>query len=198
MAVDADAQPHDDVVLRRRMLAELEAAGRITSPHVERAFQSVPRHVFVSDVDLAVAYHDDVIFTKSRDGVSLSACSSPSIVAEMLELLDVRPGHRVLEIGAGTGYNAALLEELVGAAGRVVTLDIDQDIVDAATTNLRTAGRGAGVDVRCGDGGFGWVAGSPYDRVIVTAGAWDVAPAWFDQLAVGGRLVVPMEFRDVH
>ena len=188
----------DGVALRDRLVAALEAAGTITSPQVGRAFRAVPRHLFVPHVPLSTAYDDDVIFTKARDGVSLSACSSPSIVAEMLELLDARPGHRVLEVGAGTGYNAALLAELVGPAGRVVTLDIDQDIVDAAAANLREAGRGTGIAVRRGDGGFGWPEESPYDRIVVTAGAWDVPPAWFEQLADGGLLVVPLEFRDVH
>ena len=188
----------DADVLCSELVATMRAAGKVRTAAVERAFLTVRRHLFVPSVALDVAYHDDVIFTKSRDGVSLSACSQPSIVAEMLELLDVHEGHRVLEVGAGTGYNAALLEALAGGRGRVVTLDIDQDIVDGARVNLSAAGLGAAIDVQRGDGGFGWPAGVPYDRVIVTAGAWDVAPAWFEQLAVGGRLVVPVEFRDVH
>ena len=188
----------DDVLLRDRLVADLEAAGTIRRPDILDAFRTVPRHLFVPGVAMEEAYRDDVIFTKARDGVSLSASSAPSIMAEMLALLDAGPGHRVMEIGAGTGYNAALLEHLVGPAGRVVTLDIDQDIVDAAAANLRAAGRGERVAVRCADGGFGWPAEAPYDRLIVTAGAWDLPPAWFDQLAPGGRLVVPLEFRDVH
>ncbi len=170
----------------------------ITSPDVGRAFRVVPRHLFVPDSDLADAYRDEVIFTKSRDGISLSASSAPSIMAEMLELLAVKPGHRVLEVGAGTGYNAALMEEIVGPSGHVVTIDIDQDIVHEAVDHLRTAQCGERITVRCADGGLGWPEGAPYDRIIVTVGAWDMPPAWFQQLADGGRLVVPLDFKDVH
>ena len=162
----------------------------VTSPDVGRAFRVVPRHLFVPDSDLANAYRDEVIFTKSRNGISLSASSAPSIMAEMLELLAVKPGHRVLEVGAGTGYNAALMEEIVGPGGHVVTLDIDQDIVHEAITHLRTAQRGEHITVRCGDGGLGWPEGAPYDRIIVATGAWDMPPAWFRQLADGGRLLL--------
>jgi protein-L-isoaspartate(D-aspartate) O-methyltransferase len=90
------------------------------------------------------------------------------------------------------------LEEIVGPAGLVVSLDIDQDIADTAAANLRRAGRGTRVRVLASDGGFGWPSETPYDRVIVTAGAWDIAPAWFDQLVIGGRLILPLEFRDIH
>src|SRR5215469_9853377 len=98
-------------ILRHRLAANLEEMHAV-SPAISRAFRAVERHLFVPDVELARAYSDDVIFTKASGGISLSASSAPSIMAEMLALLDVRPGQRVLEIGAGTGYNAAILEEL--------------------------------------------------------------------------------------
>jgi protein-L-isoaspartate(D-aspartate) O-methyltransferase len=198
----------------------------------------------------------------------------------MLEQLGMAAGHRVLEVGAGTGYNAALLAQLVGPAGRVVTIDLDPEVAELARANLAAAGAatlpdsadaagptgagagaggagagaggagaggagaatlpdsadaagptgagaggvraagatgagatgagaggagaggaGAGaaeVIVRCGDGAEGFPAGGPYDRVIVTAGAWDLAPAWREQLAPGGRLVVPLSLRGLH
>ena len=191
------ATPNADV-LRELLVSDLLRAAKIHSPRVAEAFRAVPRHRFVSDVPVETAYEDDVIFTKSRDGVSVSALPSPSISADMLEALDVRPGHAVLEIGAGTGYNAALLAELAAPGGRVVTIDIDQDIVDAAVSNLRAAGVLDRVHVYCADGGFGRSEEAPYDRVLVTVGAWDVPPAWVDQLVVGGRLVVPIEIHDVH
>lgn len=184
--------------LRERLVTELCDLGKIRSPRVARAFLAVPRHLFAPHVSLDVAYTDDVIFTKSQNGVSVSALPSPSISADMLEVLDVGAGQRVLEIGAGTGYNAALLAELVGPGGRVVTIDIDQDIVDDAVANLGAAGRLDSVRVHCGDGGFGLAEEAPFDRVLVTVGAWDVPPAWVEQLVVGGRLVVPLEIHDVH
>jgi protein-L-isoaspartate(D-aspartate) O-methyltransferase len=112
-------------------------------------------------------------------------------MATMLEQLDVRPGHRVLEIGAGTGYNAALLACLVGPTGSVTTVDIDEDTVAAACAHLAAAGID-GVRVVRGDGWLGAADGAPYDRIILTVGAADISPAWRAQLTPGGRLVLPL------
>ncbi|MFB9832661.1 methyltransferase domain-containing protein [Actinoallomurus acaciae] len=120
--------------------------------------------------------------------------SAPSIVAQMLEQLDVQSGHRILEIGAGTGYNATLPAHLAGPDGYVTTLDIDEDLVDTAGHGLAAVGYGT-VHVVCGDGEYGHSDGAPYDRLIVTAGAWDVPPPWSDQLTTGGRIAVPLRVR---
>jgi protein-L-isoaspartate(D-aspartate) O-methyltransferase len=113
----------------------------------------------------------------------------------MLEQLGVQPGQRVLEIGAGTGYNAALLQHLVGDAGQVTTIDLDDDIVAGARTALAAAGYPS-VRVVLGDGALGCPDGAPYDRVIATAGTTtDLPPAWLEQLAADGRLVVPARIR---
>ncbi|MGH3930512.1 MAG: methyltransferase, FxLD system [Pseudonocardiaceae bacterium] len=112
----------------------------------------------------------------------------------MLQQLEVRPGHRVLEIGAGTGYNAALLARLAGPEGEVTTVDIDTDVAESARRNLTAAGY-AGVRVIRGDGEDGYPAAAPFDRIIVTAGAWDMPPAWLEQLAPAGRIVVPLRIR---
>ena len=117
-------------------------------------------------------------------------------MAIMLEQLALQPGQRVLEIGAGTGYNAALIAHIVGQGGRVVTIDIDDDLTLLARQHLAAAGVDR-VDVRCADGGYGYPEGAPYDRIILTASAWDIAPAWFDQLSLGGRLVLPLSLRQV-
>jgi protein-L-isoaspartate(D-aspartate) O-methyltransferase len=143
-----------------------------------------------------VAYADQAIVTHFRDGWPSSSASQPAIVAIMLEQLSPPRGGRVLEIGAGTGYNAALLADLVGPSGRVVSVDIDPQVADEARRHLAGAGV-TGAEVICGDGALGWPDGAPYDGIIVTAGASDLAPAWTEQLAGTGRLVVPLSLRGV-
>ncbi|MGH3694163.1 MAG: methyltransferase, FxLD system [Pseudonocardiaceae bacterium] len=167
--------------------------GSIRSSRVEAALRSVPRHPFLPDVPLETAYAPDDAVVTRRDvaGVALSSASAPAVVATMLEQLDVQPGDRVLEIGAGTGYNAALLAELTGSTGHVVTVDIDQDVVHGACGALISTGFER-VEVLRADGAEGYAPGGPYDRIIVTAGAWDLPPAWWQQLAPAGRLVVPL------
>jgi protein-L-isoaspartate(D-aspartate) O-methyltransferase len=115
-------------------------------------------------------------------------------MAIMLEQLDLRPGHRVLEIGAGTGYNAALLARIVGQGGRVVAVDIDGDLVRGAARHLLDAGV-TGVELVCGDGALGHPPGAPYDRIVLTVGSGDIRPEWIAQLAPGGRLLLPLQLR---
>lgn len=177
--------------LQHNLVDALRAAGSVHDQQVEAAFRSVPRHLFLPGVPLEEVYRDQAIVTKLIAGVRVSSSSQPAIMAVMLEQLRVQPGQRVLEIGAGTGYNAALLSHLVGETGHVVTMDIDEDIVQAARRNLLAAGFER-VQVIRGDGALGYAAGAPYDRIILTVCAWDIAPAWWDQLRLGGRLVLPL------
>ncbi len=180
--------------LRKQLVDTLRRRGDVRGERVEAALRAVPRHLFVPGVSLEEAYADEVVYTKlDGDGVSISAASQPAIVALMLDQLQVEPGHRILEIGAGTGYNAALLADLAGPDGQVTAIDLDDDIVDGARANLREAR----YDVRVvqGDGALGHPDGAPYDRMIATVAAWDVPPAWWDQLAPHGRLVVPLRLR---
>lgn len=181
--------------LRNGMADWLLRNAIIESPRVEAAMRAVPRHVFVPCASVEEAYgRDSVVTRRDEAGIAISSASGPGVVAGMLEQLDVHPGHRVLEIGAGTGYNAALLAYLAGPRGQVTTIDLDDDIVAEARGHLATAGYGSVMVVQ-GDGAAGYPGRAPYDRVVVTAGAWDLPPAWREQLADDGRLVVPLRMR---
>ena len=190
-----DAQGNQYAVsLRSALTGQLVAEGSIHDERVAAAFRTVPRHEFVPLVPLQVAYADDVVVMKrDQTGVVISSVSQPSVVALMLEQAAIQPGHRVLEIGSG-GYNAALLSELVGPGGAVTTVDIDPEVIERARQGLATAGYDE-VRVVLADGEFGAPESAPYDRILVTVTAWDIAPAWVDQLAEHGRIVVPLRFR---
>jgi len=195
--MSASNEVPDPAVLRAALVETLRSKGSLGSPAIAEAFAAVPRHLFVPDVSVEDAYRDRSIPTKRLpDGEVVSSSSQPEIMAIMLEQLDVRPGHRVLEVGAGTGYNAALLAHLVGAAGRVTTIDIDDDIAAAARTHLHTAGV-TGVRVVCADGWAGHAKDAPYDRIMLTVGSADISPAWHAQLAPGGRLLLPLSLPPV-
>jgi protein-L-isoaspartate(D-aspartate) O-methyltransferase len=182
---------------RARLAGALRDSGRTPSPAVQAAFLAVPRHLFVPGLAPAAAYQDEALVIKySEDGLPISSSSQPAMMAIMLEQLGLEPGHRVLEIGTGTGYNAAVMAHIVGPRGVVVTVDIDADLVARARASLAAAGYGQ-VQARCADGGYGDPGGAPFDRVIVTVGAWDIAPAWLDQLGPGGRLVLPLALRAI-
>ena len=180
--------------MRRALVDNLVNKGAIATPQVREAFASAPRHLFVPNVDVATAYSDQPVFIRWDDGTPISSSTQPTMMAIMAEQLRPQPGHRVLEIGAGTGYNAAILAHIVGPSGSVVTVDIDQEIVDEAAGNLARAGY-HDVHVVCGDGFEGHIPRQPYDRIMVTVGAQDVSPHWVEQLKDGGIMVVPLWFR---
>ncbi len=123
--------------------------------------------------------------------------SAPTIVGSMLELLELQPGMRVLEIGAGSGYNAALLRELVGPTGAVTSVDIDAELVEMTTRTLHDHGWDD-VRVIAADGYVGAPDRAPFDRVVATVGCVDVAPAWLEQLAPAGWCLLPLEHDGWH
>jgi protein-L-isoaspartate(D-aspartate) O-methyltransferase len=181
----------DLVRLREQLAARVPA----DDPAVSAALRSVPRHLFLPQVPPEEAYRDEAIVTKrDAEGIPVSSSSQPAIMAIMLDQLRLVPGHRVLEIGAGTGYNAALIREIVGPAGQVTSLDIDPDVARGAAEHLAAAGY-PDVTVVAADGVDGFAEHAPYDRMIATVGVSDLAPAWLSQVTADAVIVVPL---DVH
>lgn len=191
----SDAERVNIEALHQALIDNLVERDLINRPSIEAAFRAIPRHLFLPDTPLEAVYKDDAIPTKKDDhGRAISSSSQPAMMAIMLEQLDIQPGDHVLEVGAGTGYNAALMSYLVGEHGRVTTIDIDQDIVNAAQTHLQNAGC-TNVTVICGDGMNGFAAHAPYNRIILTVGGWEIAPAWREQLNPDGRLLLPLSLK---
>ncbi|GAB3214230.1 hypothetical protein GCM10027294_52880 [Marinactinospora endophytica] len=181
--------------LRHALVEQIRADGHARTPGIEEALRTVPRHLFVPNAPLTEAYANSPVHIKyAPDGTSISCASQPTIVALMLDQLDARPGDHVLELGTGTGYNAALIGHLVGATGHVTTMDVDADLVEGARAHLAAAGVD-NVEVVLGDGALGHLLNAPYDRIIATVGAHAIPRAWLEQLVPAGRLVAPQRLK---
>ncbi len=168
---------------RERMVAQQIAARGINDPRVLAALRRVPRHLFVPRHLWDQAY-DDYPLPIGAD----QTISQPYIVALMTELLEVKEQDRVLEIGTGSGYQAAILAELAAA---VFSIDRMGGLADQAAAVLASLGY-SNVQIRVGDGTLGWPEEMPFDAIIVTAGAPKVPRPLTEQLALGGRLVIPV------
>ena len=181
--------------MRERLATRVVASHRIGSERVAAALHAVPRHLFLPEQRPEAAYRDEAIVTKRDEaGQPISSSSQPAIMAIMLDQLDLAPGQRVLEIGAGTGYNAALMSHIVGPSGQVTSVDIDPELVATARGHLARAGFGD-VTVVGADGAGGDPEHAPYDRIIATVGVSDLAPAWLAQATPPARIVVPLDVR---
>jgi len=143
----------------------------------------VPRHLFVPDYLASRAYGDHPLPIGSGQTIS-----QPYIVALMTQWGEVKPGDKVLEVGTGSGYQAAVLAEITT---KVFTIELLPDLAQAARTRLNKLGY-AGVQVRTGNGYLGWPEEAPFDAILVTAAAPKIPPALAEQLAEGGRLVIPL------
>lgn len=177
---------------RRRMVDEVAqeyaetaaCTGRqAMSPRVRAALAAVPRHLFLPDDRRDMAYVNRAMPIGHGQTIS-----QPFIVALMTDLLDVEPHHRVLEIGTGSAYQAAILSRL---AGRVYSIEAIAELAEEARRRLAELGCG-NVQVRHGDGWLGWPEEAPFDRIIVTAAPDIVPPRLAEQLAPGGRMVLPI------
>ncbi|MBW1597214.1 methyltransferase, FxLD system [Streptomyces sp. JJ38] len=185
----------DPADMREALADRLVDSGHLHTPAAIDAFRTTDRHQFLPGVAIELAYKEDAVPIKHDEhGEMISCISAPSIVATQLEQLGAQPGHKVLEAGAATGYNARLVGKVVGPNGHVWTLDVDHDLVAGAQTNLDQDGA-ANVTVVLGDGAAGLPEHAPYDRIQFTVGAGDVPVKLLDQLAPDGRLVLPMRIR---
>lgn len=187
---------HHLAILRRHMveivdmhfdLASDEIGKDALDPGVRRALMDVPRHLFVPEPLAAVAYQDTPLPIGFEKTVS-----QPFIGALMIDLLKVEPGARVLEVGTGLGYQASVMAEM-GAT--VFSVEIVEEFAEAAAA--RFAALGHDVQVRVGDGSRGWPDHAPFDRILVTAAAPAPPAALAEQLAPGGRMVIPLGGKDV-
>ncbi|WP_026239490.1 methyltransferase, FxLD system [Parafrankia discariae] len=177
-----------------QFVADQAAEGCSPRPEVEAAMRAVPRELFTPGLPLEQAYENEAVLKKMRGDEAISSVSAPFLIGRMLgqaaDALDGLDGRHVLEIGSG-GYNASLLRELVGPSGLVTTVDIDPEVTDRAVSCLAAAGYDD-VTVVCADAEHPIAPSRSFDLIIVTVGAWDIPPAWPDQLTDGGVLVLPL------
>jgi protein-L-isoaspartate(D-aspartate) O-methyltransferase len=181
---DGATQAPQDLDARRRAMVDQQLRARdITSARVLDAMQKVPRHLFIPEAQRHDAYGDYPVPIGHGQTIS-----QPYIVAFMTQALDVRPTDRVLEIGTGSGYQAAVLAELVK---EVYTIEIVEPLAERAQATLSSLGY-RNVHVRPGNGYLGWPEHAPFDRVIVTAAPDDVPPALVEQLKIDGIIAIPV------
>jgi len=170
-------------VSRERMVDEQILARRVTVPAVLSAMRSLPRHAFVPEAERSHAYDDGPVSIGNGQTIS-----QPYIVALMTGLARLTSASRVLEIGTGCGYQTAVL---AACAAEVWSIEIDRELAERAARTLADLGIG-NVRLRVGDGAFGWPEAAPFDAILVTAAPADLPPALPEQLAEGGRLVIPL------
>jgi protein-L-isoaspartate(D-aspartate) O-methyltransferase len=171
------------VAERQRLVERIRASTGIDDARILQAFAAVPRHQFLLEPQRPVAYEDRAV--PLDDGQTVS---QPSMIAIMLRELACESGQRALEIGAGSGYAAAVLAQLVA---RVYTVELRPTLASRARANLEQSGA-HNVQVFEGDGNGGWPEHAPYHRILVSAAPKRVPDALITQLAVGGRLVIPV------
>jgi len=209
-----DVVSNDLVATQQRQL--LERAQYVyhatpLSPATCAAFLAVPRHGFVRRYrvwgsaawqevtpdnlahHLARLYHDEALVLAGDDDENLlSTISQPSFMLRMLDLLQLAPGQRVFELGAGSGWNAALMAHLVGLTGRVISAELHPEIAQNAQATLQAHGV-TNAEIVAGDGGEGYAPGAPYDRALFTAGSYEVPRAFFAQIVDGGRVLLVLK-----
>jgi protein-L-isoaspartate(D-aspartate) O-methyltransferase len=162
--------------------AQIEARG-VKDPATLKAMRTVPRHLFVPSGEASRAYYDSPLPIGYGQTIS-----QPYIVAYMTEAIQPKENFKVLEIGTGSGYQAAVLAEIVD---KVYTIEIVKELGEQATSRLKTLGYG-NVEVKIADGYHGWAEHGPFDAIVVTAAAEFIPPPLIEQLAEGGKMVIPV------
>lgn len=181
--------------LRKEFVDFLERAGYINSEEIKRAFLEIPREVFSTyDSSLSDIYSDNVIVTYIKNGKVISTSSQPSLMAKMIEMLDIKKGDSVLEIGTGTGYNAAIISRIVGDEGKVLTVEVQKELCEIARENFKKLGL-KNIMVINSDGSPEILRDfSPFDSILVTVGI-DFPKKDFSLLVKpGGKICFPLNF----
>lgn len=174
------------------LIAALTKRGLLTDTRVEAAFAAVPRDVFLPNIPLESAFADVTVPVRlNARGEATCTATMPSMLAFMLQELDLQPGHNLLEVGTGTGYTVALMRHLLGKKGVITSLEIERDIAEHAKDALTRANIND-YHIVVVDGAEGYAPRAQYDRMMVTAGIWDVPLPWIRQLKPDGRIVAPV------
>ena len=171
---------------RRRLVEALKDEGILRSPRVIRAVMKVPRENFVLPFYRKQAYSDYPL--PSEGGQTISA---PHMVSMMTELLDLRPGHKVLDIGTGTGYHAAVMAEIVGPEGHIYGVEIAPRLVEIARERIKNLGY-ENIEIHAGDGSLGMRSRAPFDRISVACAPPEIPSPLVEQLKDGGKMVIPV------
>lgn len=172
--------------MKEQLAEHWESAGTIKDKRLIKAFKDVPREKFIRQVHMKDAYGDFPLPIGHGQTIS-----QPTTVMIMTEALELNPGDKVLEVGAGSGYQAAIISEMVGTKGTVISTEIVSELVVFATENLKSAGI-KNVEVVCWDGSKGYEKQAPYDKIIVTAACPKIPKPLVEQLKEGGILVAPV------
>jgi len=180
----------DPYIQKRAQMVQKDIQGRgVKDPKVLEAMEKIPRHLFVDESFKEEAYADHPL--PIGEGQTIS---QPYVVALMSEALRLRPEDRVLEVGTGSGYQAAVLAEIVK---EVYTIEIRKPLAESASKRLQELGY-KNIHIRCADGYFGWEEVAPFDAIIVTAASNHIPPALLKQLKEGGRLIIPVGSTTFH
>jgi protein-L-isoaspartate(D-aspartate) O-methyltransferase len=171
---------------RKQLVEQLIFEGRIKSKEVKDAFLSIPREYFIQEEYESVSYTDTPLKIEVNQTIS-----APHMVAIMVEELDLKKGQRILEIGSGSGYHAAIVSHIIGKTGHVYTIERIKDLVENAKENIKKAGI-ENVSVIHSDGSEGYKEKAPYDRIYVTCASPDVPDPLTDQLNENGKMLIPV------